>query len=93
MHQGTLYDDDVQFIFSHCLDRMSQEDRSKFKDALQLEPTWNMIHIIVFKYLQYFTTPVLNFIANLQSYMHNGKIIVPKKYCFQFKIHFVFVQL
>ena len=47
MYQENLDDDDVQLIFSTSLDRMSQGHRSKFKDALHLEPTWNMIHIII----------------------------------------------
>ena len=73
LRQGTVSDDDVEFFYDHCLDRMEEEKRQEFlSDAIHLVPRWNMSHTIVYEYLSSFNTPLAKVRAKLTCPRNNG---------------------
>ena len=59
VRNGTLNEDDVEFILSRCLEKMSDEERRAVnRGAINLCSTWNMTHQITYEYLQSFNIPI-----------------------------------
>ena len=59
MRNGTVDDDNVDFLLSRCLDSLEEEERNAFRNALHLVPTWNMIDQVIFNCIDSFDTPIM----------------------------------
>ena len=70
---GTVRDNYVDFILNHCLYKMYYKTRQHFQqDAINLVPTWNMAHIITYKYIDPFDTPLDKTKEMLESPLTHG---------------------
>ena len=55
----TVCDNDVDFILNHCLDKIDDETRQQFQQYyINLVPTWKMSHMITYKYIDSFYSPL-----------------------------------
>ena len=65
---------DSDFIANRCLDSMDPVERSTFKNAIHLVPTWQQTHAIVFKYLmEEFRAPIVKVISMYGTIRISGK--------------------
>ena len=72
MRNGSIDDDDVDFLLSRCLDNLDEEERQLFQNALHLVPTWNMTDEIIFNYLDSFDTPIMKLYPKYSTIRTNG---------------------
>lgn len=73
MREGNIQNEDIDFLTSRCLDKLSPEERSSFtQNALHLVPTWKMAHQIIFDYLQSLDKPKAKFKAKLHTIRRDG---------------------
>ena len=78
MRNGTLEENDVQFVYSRCLDKLSPTKKLLFSNnTIYLVPQWKQTHDIVFQYLQSFNAPVAKIKAIFNSMQTNSG----KSYC------------
>lgn len=73
MRNDTISDEDVSFIISRCIDKLSNQERNDFKDAIHLVPMWNMTDKIVFDYLLKFDSPIAKIRPILTTIRSNGE--------------------
>lgn len=74
MRNGSLTDDDVDFIVAKCLDAMSPVDAGEFDHALRLVPTWRLATQLVFDYLENnMTTPIAKTTACFDTCRQDGR--------------------
>ena len=60
--------DDVDLLFSRCLDNLEPEERAKFKDAVHLTPTWAETYRVMAHHLtNTLTGPIAKIHARLTS--------------------------
>ncbi|KAL7526837.1 hypothetical protein ACHAXR_003194 [Thalassiosira sp. AJA248-18] len=73
IRDGTMQNEDIDFIHNNCLANLSPDTRKKFDNALNLVTQWKQAHGIVFDYLQNtLTEPIAKMTANLQTTKSNG---------------------
>ena len=90
LHYGDMNRNDVDFIFSRCLDKVPVAERDNaLKNSIHLCPTWKMTHKITYEYLKSFNrpvaivTPVLNTIkASKNQLLFERHILSNVKYIY-----------
>lgn len=86
MRNGTMQNDDIDFIYSKCLANLTPVEKKKFDNALNLVTQWKEAHSIVFDYLQNtLTEPIAKMIADLQTTKSNGKNCLVKESSYPLK--------
>ena len=86
MRNGTLTDDNVTQILSRCLDRLCEEEKTLFDDAIHLVPFWNMTDKIIYEYLLKLDTPIVKIRPHLSTIRANGQNHCTKESSFPMKV-------
>mmetsp|Transcript_3966 Transcript_3966/g.8935 ORF Transcript_3966/g.8935 Transcript_3966/m.8935 type:complete len:1042 (+) Transcript_3966:4059-7184(+) len=74
MREGTMTDEDVDFVFSRFEEDLPQEEKDNFVDALHLVPKWSIAHEIVYNYIKNdLETPIAVIKATYSTSSTNGK--------------------
>ena len=78
MRNVILEENNVQFVYSRCLDKLSPTKKLLFSNnTIHLVPQWKQTHDIVCQYLQSFNAPGAKIKAIFNSMQTNsGKIVV-----------------
>ena len=73
LRNGSVNDDDVNFLLCRCLDRLSEQEHISFDNALHLVPVWSMTEKVIYDHLMSFDIPICKIKPKYKSILLNGK--------------------